>query len=307
MPSALDALYPDLPKTTAEGEAFESAFKLADSALRARLSLAESLARQAGQYQRAQLGQLRTISTKSSPVDLVTDVDQACDKLIREGLQAAFPDDGFLTEETANEVLWPEVLEACWVIDPLDGTTNYAHGVPHFAVSIAYCLNNAPVLGVIYDPMRDECFTALTGFGAYLNQQKLSVSSTSQLSESMLATGFPYDRKTARASNVPLFEQFMRHTRGVRRMGAAALDLAYVAAGRYDGLWEFRLAPWDIAAGMVLVQEAGGWVGAIHEKKTLELSRKQLHVLAANAPALRAQMQTILAENGAELLFESES
>ncbi len=196
-------------------------------------------------------------------VDLVTEADRASEKLITERLSAAFPDHGIYGEEGARRRIDNEYR---WYVDPLDGTTNFAHGFPVFCVSLG--LERRPpglaagedgelVAGVIYDPTRDELFSAQKGQGAWLNGRRVHVSGTSHLAEALLATGFP-SRKRHASPNIHFYQEFTMRSHGVRRAGAAALDLAYTACGRLDGFWEFNLNPWDTAAGALMVQEAGG-------------------------------------------------
>jgi myo-inositol-1(or 4)-monophosphatase len=218
--------------------------------------VAVSLARQAGQLQRERLGSDVGVQFKGE-IDLVTEVDKACEELIVDGLKQAFPDHDILAEE--NE--YPATAAAYkWVIDPLDGTTNFAHGYPWFCVSIALEVRGQIEVGVVYHPMMDELFTAIRGNGAFCNGRRLHVSDHHPLRNCLLATGFPYDRTADNENNFANFFHFQLSTRGIRRAGAAALDLASVAAGRLDGYWECKLKPWDVAAGMLLVEEAGGRV-----------------------------------------------
>ena len=223
----------------------------------ARLDLAIDLARRAGDLLRSGLG--RAAVEHKSPLELVTEFDRTSERLIVDGVTAAFPEDGILAEEGSRREghVWR------WIIDPLDGTTNFAHGLPHFAVSIAGERRGILEFGVVYDPMRSELFRAWRGQGAFLNDSRLQVSAAATLADSLLVTGFPYDLNENPESNLDLFAHLVLRSRGVRRLGAAALDLAYVAAGRFDAYWELRLAPWDIAAGIVLVREAGGKVTRI--------------------------------------------
>jgi myo-inositol-1(or 4)-monophosphatase len=219
------------------------------------LKLAAAVARELGTLQRERFDEPREIETKSSSIDLVTDVDRASDQLAVERIRAARPDDQILTEETGTHSGgsgWR------WIIDPLDGTTNYAHGFPHYAVSIGVECNGVRDVAVIYDPMKDELFTAMRGGGAFLNGKRMAVSRTTTLDRALLATGFGYDVHQARDDNLEHFARFIKHARAVRRAGSAALDLAYVACGRFDGFWELSLHPWDVAAGLLLVDEAGG-------------------------------------------------
>jgi myo-inositol-1(or 4)-monophosphatase len=251
--------------------------------LLARLSLALNAARAAGQLQRA--GLLRhdlQIDTKSNPKDLVTEIDLACDALIRERLGQAYPDDALITEETIRPGQLAD-LRSAWIVDPVDGTTNYAHRFPHFAVSIAYVVNGQPLLGVIWDEMKQEAFTAIVGQGAKLNGQPIQVSACQQLSLALLSTGFP-PGQTAQ-NNFELFINLTRASHGVRRAGAAALDLAYVACGRLDGFWEPMLAPWDVAAGDLIVREAGG-VSIGYDQQPVNLANRQVDIMAACYPGL---------------------
>lgn len=190
-------------------------------------------------------------------VDPVTQTDRAAEALILERLRAAFPAHRILAEESGGDA-WQAPGPPIWVVDPLDGTNNFAHGFPHVGISLALLADGVPLLGVIYDPLRDETFTATAGGGAALNGTPIHVSPVARLADSFLATGFPYDRRTAVDNNTARLDHFLRRSQGVRRAGAATLDLAYVACGRFDGFWEIRLHPWDVAAGVLLVREAGG-------------------------------------------------
>jgi myo-inositol-1(or 4)-monophosphatase len=219
-----------------------------------RFELALDLARGAGRILRDGLG--RAAVEHKGPLELVTEFDRASEQYIVERLTATFPDDGLLAEEGSQRPGGPWR----WYIDPLDGTTNYAHGLPHFAVSIAGALDAELEFGLVYDPMRDEMFRAVRGQGARLGHRPLAVSRASSLETSLLVTGFPYDLRENPDNNLDLYVHLSTRSIGVRRFGAAALDLAYVAAGRFDAYWELRLAPWDLAAGIVLVREAGGVV-----------------------------------------------
>lgn len=220
------------------------------------LEAAVDAAKAAGKLQRSRFESGYRIDYKGEK-NLVTEVDRASEELIIDALRAVCPDCEILAEESG---LVSTGSRMRWIVDPLDGTTNYAHGFPWFAVSIALEIDGAVRLGVIYHPMMDELFTALAGEGASLNGRRISVSSRQPLKGCLLATGFPYDRTRTNENNFRNFEEFQLAARAVRRAGAAALDLAYVAAGRLDGYWECKLNPWDVAAGRLLVEEAGGVV-----------------------------------------------
>jgi myo-inositol-1(or 4)-monophosphatase len=224
--------------------------------LQAFLEAAIAAARAAGALQKEKLWGEHSISFKGE-IDLVTEVDRCCEELIVTSLRNSFPDHGFLAEENVYD---SGSFPFKWIIDPLDGTTNYAHGFPWFCVSIALEHEDEILLGVIYHCMMDELFTAVKGEGAFLNGSRIRVSNREPLRRSLLATGFPYDRTRDNENNFQNFMNFQLSARAVRRAGAAALDLAYVAAGRLDGYWECKLKPWDVAAGALLVAEAGGEV-----------------------------------------------
>jgi myo-inositol-1(or 4)-monophosphatase len=226
------------------------------------LELACAAARAAGALERERFGDPGRIETKSSAIDLVTEVDRAADALLLEFIRKERPADAVLTEESGAAQAGTSGVR--WIIDPLDGTTNFAHGVPHFAVSIGIERDGVREFGVVYDPLRDELFSAQRGRGAFLNGRPLRVSRTERLEGALLATGFAYSiHRGGRLRNLAHFERFMRRAQAVRRPGSAALDLAYVAAGRFDGYWELDLKPWDVAAGLLLVEEAGGRVSDI--------------------------------------------
>ncbi|MCS6896568.1 MAG: inositol monophosphatase, partial [Nitrospira sp.] len=191
-----------------------------------------------------------------SPINLVTDADRAAEHCIIEYIRTNFPGHGFLAEERGRDDA--SFSPYLWIVDPLDGTTNFAHGYPVYCVSIGLEYRGHCLLGVVFDPSRDELFTAVDKQGAYLNGHPLHVSETKDLGGSLLVTGFAYDIRDSPRNNLDHFAKFALKAQGVRRTGSAALDLCYVAAGRFDGFWEVRLNPWDMAAGSVIVQEAGG-------------------------------------------------
>lgn len=190
-------------------------------------------------------------------IDLVTEVDRRSEDFLLKNIQGDFPGHMIFTEESGQH---QGSLDHCWYIDPLDGTVNYAHGVPIFSISIAYAENGKVLLGVVYDPMQDECFSAERGKGAWLNDEPIHVSDSSELVKSLLVTGFPYDIRTTEETNLDYFSYFATHSQAVRRLGSAALDLSYVASGRFDGYWELKLNAWDVAAGTLICEEAGGMV-----------------------------------------------
>jgi myo-inositol-1(or 4)-monophosphatase len=222
------------------------------------LALAERLARAAGRVQRERYETDVRIGTKSAAIDLVTEVDHACEALMVERLRAERPDDAVLAEEGRGQDRADAVWR--WIIDPLDGTTNYAHGYPRFCVSIGVEHHGVRSVGVVYDPLLEELYTAVRGEGSFLNGRRLQVSEETELGRSLFATGFAYDVRHNPADNLDHFAAFVKNARAVRRDGSAALDLCYLAAGRFDGFWELQLHPWDVAAGFLIVEEAGGRV-----------------------------------------------
>ena len=220
------------------------------------LKKAVSIARGAGEILN-RADHHRAADFKQNETDLVTDYDRQSEAFIVAQLQAAFPAHAIRGEEGTRI---NNGAEYEWLIDPLDGTTNFAHGLPIFSVVLCLLQNGDPLIGVIYDPSRDELFTAAKGSGAFLNDQPLTVSNRQPLARALLVTGFPYDVRSNPNNNLDRFANFAVRARAVRRLGSAAIDLAYVAAGRLDGYWEGRLNPWDVAAGALLVREAGGRV-----------------------------------------------
>ena len=215
------------------------------------------IAKRAGSLLRAEAGKRRQIAFKGSPTNLVTEMDRRAEALILDAIRSEFPDDAILSEERGT-VGGPSSRR--WIIDPLDGTTNYAHGIPIFCVSIALEVDGRMGLGVVFDPNLDECFVAGRGKGAWLNGERLSVSESATLNESLVATGLPYNIRETSHTNLAEFAAFSVRCQGVRRMGSAVLYFCYVAAGRLDGYWELRVGPWDAAAGVLMVEEAGGRV-----------------------------------------------
>ena len=246
-------------------------------------------ARKAGALLRDNVGRIGSIEFKGA-VDIVTDVDRKSEALIIDAIKKAFPSHGILAEES------PELKQDSpfkWIIDPLDGTTNYSHGFPFFCVSIGFEVSGEVAFGVVYDPMMNELFTAEKGKGASLNGKKTGVSAIGDLGKSLLATGFPYDLRSSKDNNLDRFSEFSLKAQAIRRAGSAALDLCYIASGRFDGYWEMKLKPWDTAAGSLIVSESGGAVtdfsggpfsiygkeclasnGLIHDDMTRILSRR---------------------------------
>jgi len=255
---------------------------------------AVAVAREAGALLLDGFGRDKEIHTKSSAVDFVTQFDVAAEQLITGRLRTAFPDHGLRGEEGTDE---GDVQGLTWHIDPLDGTSNFAHGFPVFCVSLALYDGQRPLVGVVYDPTRDECFSAVVGQGARLTDARgarlLRASRAAELVSSLLATGFPYDVHTSSLDNAAYVARFIKRAFGLRRAGSAALDMAYVAAGRLDGYWEFKVNAWDIAAGILLVQEAGGTVTLI-DGRPLGFAR-QMHVVASNG-LIHALMLDVIRE-----------
>jgi myo-inositol-1(or 4)-monophosphatase len=222
--------------------------------------VAIEVARAAGDLLRRELLNPRRIEFKGSPTNLVTEMDARAEALIVERLLAAFPGDAVLAEERGAQA---GRSGRRWIIDPIDGTTNYAHGLPLYCVSIALEVAGRVELGVAYDPSHDELFVAERGGGSWCNDRRLAVSPAATLDESLLATGFPYDVRTTPDNNLREYAAFALRARGVRRLGSAVLYLAWVAAGRFDGYWELRLGAWDVAAAGLMVEEAGGRVTSL--------------------------------------------
>ncbi len=221
--------------------------------------VARELAVAAGQHIRRAWGHTQIVEHKGA-IDIVTETDREVEALITQRLHAAFPDHLIVAEEaSAGQHLRPAPADHyLWYVDPLDGTTNFAHGYPHFSVSLALARDRELLLGIVHDPMRDETFVACRGRGATLNGQPIHVSAIDTLEQALLGTGFPYDRREHLEFYLGFLADCMRRAQGIRRGGSAALDLCYVACGRFDAFWEWKLKPWDTAAGALIVEEAGG-------------------------------------------------
>jgi myo-inositol-1(or 4)-monophosphatase len=258
-------------------------------------SFIESLARQAGQILRAGyvsrpgFERSNQVDMKGE-IDLVTEVDRQSEEFLVSKIREGFPDHSIVAEEGGGV----EGDDCCaWYIDPLDGTVNFAHGVPIFCVSIGFYEYGKPLIGVVYDPLRDECFAAQRGQGAFLNGEPIRPSQTREVEMALLTTGFPYDIRTTAANNLAEHRRFSLRSRAVRRLGSAALDLCYVASGRYDGYWELSTFAWDVAAAAFIAQEAGARVTAASGGE--DYFRPPYSILAAN-PALHGEMLSVLQE-----------
>jgi myo-inositol-1(or 4)-monophosphatase len=227
--------------------------------------------------------------TEKQQNDFVREIDQQAEQAIIETIRDAYPNHGILAEESGKQ----GNDEFVWIIDPLDGTLNYIHGFPHFAVSIAVQQKGRLEHGLIFDPIRQETFTASRGEGARLNDRRIRVSKRAQLQGSLLGTGFPFRQQQQLEPYIKTLQTLMPLASGIRRAGSAALDLAYVAAGRFDGFWEFGLAPWDIAAGAVILQEAGG---LISDSQGGENYLTNGEVIAGNPKVFKALLQVIRAQ-----------
>ena len=229
----------------------------------------QGVARKVGAMQRENLGRRDLqMDRKSTSIDLVTEIDRKSDEWIVDYLRQEYPGHAILAEESGES---GEQSEYRWVIDPVDGTTNYAQGLPIFAVSIALEHRGEKVLGIVYEPVTDEMFSAIKGQGSYRNGKRLQVGSKSELIECVLATGFPYDIATHPVNNIDYFTSLAKKTRAVRRMGSAAYDLACVASGGFDGFWEMNLSPWDVAASILIVTEAGGDVLPFRDDRKISI------------------------------------
>lgn len=257
------------------------------------LQIAKKLAHDAGlialDYQKKAL----KIENKSSAFDFVTDADKACEKLIIDTIRKHFPDHSILSEE-AGEI--NPGGEYKWIIDPIDGTTNFAHGLPIFCISIGIVYQGRPIIGVVEIPALRETFHAQKDRGAFRNESRIFVSKTAEMKAGLFATGFPYSRESRYKKNMELWDGMYSQCHGVRRFGSAAIDLCYTACGRFDGYWEYDLKAWDIAAGKIILEEAGGTITNMDGSL---LDPKKGALLASNT-ALHSQMLNFLKQHGAD-------
>lgn len=264
------------------------------------IQIAEEIARGAGAILRegvANMTQTR-VEFKSSDVDPVTEYDRRSEAYIVERLRAAFPGHAIVGEEggaydIATAAHGPRYE---WRVDPLDGTVNFAHGLPIFAVSLGLLVDDVPTVGVVYNPMSDELFAATRGGGATLNGKPIRVSRNATLKQALLSTGFPYDRATSPVNNYQNFMNFKREVQAVRRLGAAALDLSFVACGRFDGYWELKIQPHDIAAGMLIVRESGGMASDFSGNADVPTIFPRRQILASNG-LIHTEMLRVLGQN----------
>ena len=253
------------------------------------LNIAVSAARQAGDIIVRHMDQLDRIKiTAKNTNEFFCDVDIKAEQAIINAIHKAYPDHGIIAEESGVQ---NEDAESVWIIDPLDGTNNYIHGFPFYAVSIALRIKNRIEHAVIYDPLRHECFSASRGRGARLNDRRLRVSKQTQLSAAMLGSGFPVRNESTAQRYLPTFEALFGKCAGIRSTGSVALDLAYVASGRLDGSWGFGLRPWDLAAGSLLIQEAGGLVSDLQGG---EEYLRHGDVVAGTPKVFKALLQTLM-------------
>lgn len=263
------------------------------------LTIAVKAARRAGSIITRASQDIGALNVRSKDHnDFVSEVDQAAEQAIKDTLIEAYPDHGFIGEEFGSD---RNDAENVWIIDPLDGTTNFLHGFPQYSISIALMTNGQLTQAVVYDPNRNDLFTATKGRGAFLNDRRIRVSNRSKLQDAIIGTGFPYRDFSHLDTYCDMFKDMIKSTAGLRRPGSAALDLAYVAAGQFDGFWEIGLSQWDIAAGALLVQEAGGIVGDFEGNETWLNTG---NIVAGN-PKVLAQMLQVLSPHLTEKLKSS--
>lgn len=253
------------------------------------LIVARRAAQEAGKTLNRLFGKVNRI-TKKGVIDLVTEADLQAEKTILDIIRRNFPQDSIITEEAGEYNCLPNRR---WIIDPLDGTTNFAHAFPIFAISIALEIEKEIMLGVVFNPFMNEHFEAVKGMGAFLNKNPISVSVTNEIKEALLATGFPYDVHERPQKVIRLFEKMVVRAQGIRRPGSAAIDLCYVAVGRFDGFWEERLKPWDTAAGSIIVKEAGG---RVTNYDGAPYSPYQESIIAANPSIHKAMLEVLNSE-----------
>ncbi len=263
--------------------------------LKKTLQKSQGIAVEVGEYILSQIGNIKSLTFKGER-NIVTEVDKAAEEKIKEYFKRQYPEFDFLGEEFGGECS----SEYCWIVDPLDGTNNFSHTFPVFCVSIALMKNKKPLLGVVYDPNRKELFHALENSGSYLNNKKITVSKTKFLRDSLLATGFYYEFKSQFDTNVEHFINFLHEAQGIRRTGAAAIDCAWLAAGRVDGFWELGLKPWDTAAGMLLIKEAGGVATSL---EGLEFDPFIPNIAASNGLIHQEMLRILALKKDAQRLF----
>ena len=261
--------------------------------MQAFLTIAVRAARKAGDFVVRESDKIRSVEAKSSN-DYVTNIDQEAERLIIDTLSHSYPNHTFLGEESGSSGADSNTSDYQWIIDPIDGTSNFIRKVPHWAISIALNYKGRTEVAVVYDPLKEELFTAVKGRGAQFNGKRIRVSNSKGLEHSLLATGFPFRSHKKLDEYMEIFGKLFLHCSDMRRAGSAALDLAYVAAGRFDGFWEFGLKEWDTAAGVLLVKEAGGMVSDLKGNPNYLESDS---ILAANPKAFKAMLQIINQNN----------
>lgn len=240
----------------------------------------QEIVREAGKILKTEFYRPKQVETKSVAFDLVTETDKKIESYLISEFSKLLPGSEFLAEESDPSIKEAEYL---WVIDPIDGTTNFVHQFPFVCISVAFCHNQKPMFGMVYNPILNEFFSAFQGKGAFLNEERIDVSANDDLSKAFLGTGFAYNVGTAKENNIRYFEKMITRVHGIRRPGSAALDLCYVAKGVYDGFWEWYLNPWDVMAGILIIQEAGGKVTTLGNKNwepgdiNIAASNKILH------------------------------
>jgi len=267
-------------------KAFKRGIMFFNTVWKREMHTAKEAAIAAGEALRRMLGKVKHV-TKKGEIDLVTEADLEAEKIILKVIGQNFPHDAIMSEEAG---IIQKDSERIWIVDPLDGTTNFAHGFPFFAVSIALQIADKIKLGIVYNPYMDEYFEAVEGMGAYLNKRELHVSNTSPLKESLLGTGFPYDIRKKHKRVLDIFGKMASSAQGIRRAGSAAIDLCYVAAGRLDGFWEQDLKPWDTSAGTIIVTEAGGIITTFDGEKY----SPYLKSIVASNPLIHHEMLRLL-------------